>query len=237
MIIEWLNPEGTMLFGDRGNLDVLKATFQEATFIMTPLYSIPHFTQHTVDLVCVGSMTERMQEQMILWLTPYKEALTQRIQHDQGMLWFGNSCEILGHKIIRSNQETLGLNLYSFLVNQESIKRYNALVGIETKYGLILGHKSTFSLLTQTEETPSFGKVVQGFGHHLTDPMEGIHDHHLIACSLLGPLLALNPHFTQQYLSEVLKKEVKLAFEEDLTLAYNAKRSDFETIKHYIYDK
>lgn len=237
MIIEWLNPQGTMLFGDRGNLDLLLRIFPHATLINTPLFDTPAFSTTHVDLVCVGSMNERMQEQMILWLTPYKEAITQRIMNDLGLLWFGNSIDILGHKITRKDKEILGLNIYSFNVTQESIKRYNALVGIETKYGLILGHKSSFSLIHNTDSIPSFGKVVNGFGHNLEDPLDGLHDHHMIASSIMGPLLVLNPHFTKQYLQEITKQDIVIPFEEDLILANEAKKAEFEASKHFVYEK
>ncbi len=237
MIIEWLNPQGTMLFGDRGNLDILLRIFPHATLLNTSLFDIPAFTKTHVDLVCVGSMNERMQDQMIAWLTPYKDDLSQRIRNDYGLLWFGNSWEILGHKIKRKDEEILGLHLYPFEVTQESIKRYNALVGLETQYGLILGHKSTFSMITNTDSIPSFGKVVNGFGHNLDDPLDGLHDHHMIASSLMGPLLVLNPHFTQQYLQKITKQEIVIPYEEDLILAYEAKKQEFENTKHFIYDK
>ena len=238
MIIEWLNPEGTMLFGDRGNWMLLQRIFPNATFIETPLHSTPAFTHQKVDLLCMGSMNERMQLQMIKWLSMFIDPLKSRIQNDQACLFFGNSQDILGVSIIREKLDVNeALGLYPFSVKQESIKRYNALVGVETKYGLILGHKSTFSLLYDTQSIPSFGKVVQGFGHNLEDPLDGIHDHHMIATSLMGPLLVLNPHFTQKYLQEVTKEEINIPFFEDLNLAYEAKKKDFETATHFVYDK
>ena len=238
MIIEWLNPEGTMLFGDRGNWMLLQRIFPNATFIETPLHSTPAFTHQKVDLLCMGSMNERMQLQMIKWLSMFIDPLKSRIQNDQACLFFGNSQDILGVSIIREKLDVNeALGLYPFSVKQESIKRYNALVGVETKYGLILGHKSTFSLLYDTQNIPSFGKVVQGLGHNLEDPLDGIHDHHMIATSLMGPLLVLNPHFTQKYLQEVTKEEINIPFFEDLNLAYEAKKKDFETATHFVYDK
>ncbi|MBS3991154.1 MAG: hypothetical protein KGZ51_03710 [Erysipelothrix sp.] len=238
MIIEWLNPEGTMLFGDRGNWMLLQRIFPEATLIETPLHSIPAFTHQHVDLLCMGSMNERMQTQMIQWLRTYQQDLKSRIQNDLGCLFFGNSQDILGLRITRKNQfvqEALGL--YPFSVTQEAIKRYNALVGIQTKYGLILGHKSTFSLLHDTQELPSFGKVVQGFGHNIDDPLDGIHDHHMIATSLMGPMLVLNPHFTKHYLKEITQQEIIIPYYEDLELAYEAKKKEFELSSHFVYEK
>lgn len=238
MIIEWLNPKGTMLFGDRGNWMLLQRIFPKATFIETPLYTKPAFTQQKVDLLCVGSMNERMQVQMIKWLSKYIDCLKSRIQDNQGCLFFGNSQDILGLSIQREKQTVQkALGLYSFNVNQESIKRYNALVGVDTKYGLILGHKSSFSMLYHCKDIPSFGKIVQGFGHNLDDPLDGIHDHHMIASSLIGPLLILNPQFTQQYLQEITKEKIDVPFFEDLMFAYEAKKKDFETSTQFIYDK
>lgn len=237
MIIEWLHPDATMLFGDRGNFDLLQNIVPHATLVKTPLFTQPLFTYERVDLVCVGSMSETMQTHMITWLKEYTHHIKHHIAHDLGMLWFGNSGEILGQSIIRNNHSQAGLNLYPFVVTQETIKRYNALVGIDTKYGLVLGHKSTFSQITQTQNLPSFGKVVHGFGYSLNDPFDGLHDHHMIMSECLGPLLVLNPHFTKKYLSELTQQDITLPFEEDLVMAYNAKKQDFERSKHFVYDK
>lgn len=236
MIIEWLNAEGTMLFGDRGNLDLLKKIFPHATIVYTPLFTTPLFALQKVDLVCVGSMSERMQKNMILWLNPYTAHIKDHINQSQGMLWFGNSGEILGKSITRADQTIQGLHIYSFSVNQETIKRYNALVGINTKYGFVVGHKSTFSQLHETQALPYLGSVENGFGNSLNDKLDGIHDRNLIMSTLMGPLLVLNPQFTHKYLQELTQTEIKIPFESDLLAAYTAKVQAFKQSKTYIYE-
>lgn len=237
MIIEWLNAEGTMLFGDRGNMDLLKKIFPHATVVWTPLFTTPLFTQQKVDLVCVGSMSERMQKQMIIWLNPYTDHIKNHINACKGMLWFGNSGEILGKEIIRESQTTIGLQIYPFVVKQETIKRYNALVGINTKFGFVIGHKSTFSQLYETQSLIPLGTIENGFGYSLTDQSDGIHDHNLVMSTLMGPLLVLNPIFTQKYLSELTHSEVIIPFEADLLAAYDAKVKEFKQSKNFVYEK
>ena len=65
MKIEILFPECCNLFGDYGNVLLLKACLPNAEFIETALYETPQFVKDPVDLVYLGSMSEHTQEKVI----------------------------------------------------------------------------------------------------------------------------------------------------------------------------
>ena len=61
MKIEILFPEFCNIYGDYGNVIYLKACLPDAEFIETSLNDEPKFITEDIDLVYMGSMTEKVQ--------------------------------------------------------------------------------------------------------------------------------------------------------------------------------
>lgn len=99
MKIEILFPEISNIYGDFGNIIYLKKCLPEAKFIETALNSKPAFLNENIDLVYMGSMTEKAQEKIIKQLAPYKEKIKEKIDVGTVMLFTGNSFEIFGQYI------------------------------------------------------------------------------------------------------------------------------------------
>ena len=117
MKIEILYPEMSNIYGDYGNIMFLKKCLPDAEFVETELHSEPAFVKQDINLVYLGSMTEKAQEIIIRSLKPYKDKLNEYIQTGKAILFTGNSLEILG-KYIENDDETkiegLGiLDIYS----------------------------------------------------------------------------------------------------------------------------
>ena len=79
MKIEVLFPEFCNLFGDAYNMVYLEKTLPEAEFIRTKFSDDVRFTEEKMNLVYMGPMTERMQEQVIRKLMPLKEKIQKAI--------------------------------------------------------------------------------------------------------------------------------------------------------------
>ncbi len=99
MKIEILFPEISNIYGDFGNIIYLKKCLPEAEFIETALNLKPAFLNENIDLVYMGSMTEKAQEKIIKQLAPYKEKIKEKIDVGTVMLFTGNSFEIFGQYI------------------------------------------------------------------------------------------------------------------------------------------
>ena len=99
MKIEILFPEISNIYGDLGNIMFLKKALPYAEFIETSLNTEPVFVKEEVDLVYLGSMTEKSQEKVIKQLLPYKEKIKEHIEEEKAMLFTGNSFEIFGQYI------------------------------------------------------------------------------------------------------------------------------------------
>ena len=70
MTIEALFPEKCNLFGDLFNVKYLQKCLPDARRVDTPLTGEPVFAGQRVDLVYLGPMSERTQEQVIAKLRP-----------------------------------------------------------------------------------------------------------------------------------------------------------------------
>ena len=112
MKIEVLFPEFCNLFGDAYNMVYLEKTLPEAEFIRTKFSDDVRFTEEKMNLVYMGPMTERMQEQVIRKLMPLKEKIQKAIDNGTVFLFTGNALEIFGDYIENedgSRVECLGL--------------------------------------------------------------------------------------------------------------------------------
>ena len=59
MRVEVLFPEFCNLFGDTGNIRFLKASAPDMEIINTDNCSVPYFVDNDVDMIYIGSMSER----------------------------------------------------------------------------------------------------------------------------------------------------------------------------------
>ena len=76
--IEFLFPEICNLYGDPFNIKYLKNSLKEAEVYEKTLMDEPKFAKQEIDMIYMGSMSERAQELVIQKLKPYKEKLQER---------------------------------------------------------------------------------------------------------------------------------------------------------------
>ena len=127
MKIEVLFPEFCNLFGDAYNMVYLEKTLPEAEFIRTKFSDDVRFTEEKMNLVYMGPMTERMQEQVIRKLMPLKEKIQKALDDGTVFLFTGNALEIFGDYIENedgSRVECLGL--YRLYAKRNMMHRHRA---------------------------------------------------------------------------------------------------------------
>ena len=76
-------------------------------------------------------------------------------------------------------------------------------------------------------ESNHFSKSEQGIGLNPESKLEGIKQHNFIGTYLIGPILILNPLFTQKIFKMLGEKDAHLAFEAEVMSAYNQRLKDF----------
>lgn len=234
MKIEILYPEIANLYGDSANPLYLKKTLKDATFIETKLNQKPKFLNNKIDLVYIGSCSEKDQKIVIEKLKKYKDEIKSKIENNQLIIATGSSCEIFGKYTLDQNEKIETLNIFDYYSIRDINHRHNSLFLGEYKNMKIVGNKSQFSFLYDVKHP--FIKLLRGVGNNKEDQYEGIHYKNFFATYLLGPLLILNPYFTK-YILKIIKYNKKLAFENISIEAYNYRLKELEDNKTSVVSK
>lgn len=232
MKIEVLFPEFCNLFGDSANMKYLKQCLPEAEFIQTYIEQEPRFVQEDVELIYLGTMTEKMQERTIEKLLPYKARIEELIQKNVCFLFTGNAFEILGKYIENEDGSKIdGLGIFDTYAKRDMYHRYNCLVLGTFEDMKMVGFKNQFSHSYGSNEAMYFLEVEKGSGLNPESKLEGIKKNHFIGTYLLGPILVLNPLFTKYLLRTIGVENPVLAYEEDIMKAYQQRLSEFQSDK------
>ncbi len=233
MKIEILFPEFCNIYGDYGNVIYLKACLPDAEFIETSLNDEPKFITEDIDLVYMGSMTEKVQEKIIKKLMPYKEIIKQKIEDNKAFLLTGNSFEVFGNYIEEDNKNKIeGLGIIDIYSERRMFDRYNSIFVGDFEGIEIIGFRDQFALQYGNNTDTYFAKAIRGDGLNKNSKLEGVKIKNFIGTSILGPILVLNPIFTKYYLRNILGIEnAEIAYEQDAIEAYEKRLSEFKDPK------
>lgn len=232
MRIEILYPELCCLFGDSGNIRYLEKCLPEAEFIHTSLNDTPAFADGNVDMIYMGASTERSQEKIIARLMPYKEQLRKAIDDGKVVLFTGNAPEVLFNYIEKDDgTKTEALGLFDFYAKQRLSQRFNCIVLAKFEDFDIVGFKTQFTMTYGDNSNCYFADVQKGIGINKESTLDGIRIKNFFGTSIIGPLLVLNPYFTE-YLMKLLGTEnPKCAFRDESIKAYDIRVKEMKAAK------
>lgn len=233
MVVEILYPELTNIFGDYANITYLEKCMPKTKFIYTSINKEPYFIKNKVDMIYLGSMSEEYQKIIVEKLTKYKKNLIECIEKDVIVLFTGMATEIIGNYIIENDKKQKCLCLFDVYFERNKTKRHNSLFLGNFEKFKIVGNKSQFTMMYGDNKYP-FIEVHDGcVGMNLNFKYEGIHYRNFFATQLLGPLLILNPYFTD-YLIKLKNKDFKLEYKKDIIQNYKNRLELLENRKKYI---
>lgn len=217
MIIEVLYPEYNNLYGDRGNAEYLKKKLALAGYdveiIETSLYNEPAFVNNHVDFLLIGPCQEKHQLVEIAELKKYADAIKNRIDNGGIILATGNAFELFGMHIENDKGEkTECLGFYPYHAKQFSKLRYNDCSVGDFDGMEIVGFKNLLSH-SYGENPKSFLNMKKGAGMNPDSKIEGVHDNNLFATYHTGPILPLNPQFTDYLIKLVDENYVSVTLE------------------------
>ena len=227
MIIEVLYPANANLYGELANIRYLAKCVKDLKIISTSLNDEPSFIGEKVDLVYMGTMTESAQELIIEKLSHYKEVIKKAIANGQHFLITGNALEVFGKYIIDEDKKIEGLGIFAFHTQRAMMKRYNSLYLGNYEDIKIVGFKSQFTVSYYDDPSiqPLFN-TLKGVGFNKEETKEGIKDHNFMATYVIGPLLILNPLFTQKLLDS-LNVPYTLALKDDIMANYEERLKEY----------
>ena len=230
--IEYLFPEVTNLYGDTFNIKYLKNCLKEAVVYETALIDEPRFVKEDVDMIYMGSMSEKSQELVIEKLMQYKERLNELIYSGKVVLLTGNALEVFENHIENENGSKIeGLGLIDAYAKRNMMGRYNTLFlgTLANEEMKIVGFKSTFSFSYGDNSNCAAFKSIKGVGINKESTLEGFRINNLFGTYLIGPLLVINPDFTKYIMTLLGETEPTLQYEDVAKKCFEMRIKEFES--------
>lgn len=215
--ILYLYPDILELYGDFGNIQVLRYRLEQRGFkaIIEP-YSIgdtpPDFKNY--DLVFAGGGADQEQGILAQDLIQYKDSIKEAIDKGVFFLLICGAYQLFGkyYKDVEGNR-IAGLEIFDYYTEaiNDRKKRCIGNIVIEAelnhKKAKIIGFENhggqTFDI------TAPFGNVLFGNGNKFGDTQEGFFMDNVIATYLHGPLLSKNPELADYIIQYCLTRKYK----------------------------
>lgn len=230
MKIEILFSKLCNLYGDSKNVDYLKLCLPEAEFIMTEITDeAPFFAENDVDMVYMGGMSEIAQKRVTEYLMPYKTRIEELIDAGVVFLMTGNALEVFTEKInnLTTKESYEGLGIFPLTTEIDLFKRYNGKVMGTIADFTVVGFKSQFSMVYGDAKDCCLFVSDRGTGLNKGTAYEGVRKHNFMGTHILGPILVLNPLFTEYIMKLLGVDNTSCAFREQSMKAYEKRLAEF----------
>lgn len=213
-----LFPRLLSLYGEYGNIAVLRRTLEDNSFTVTvDTYENGDLTWDGYDFIYVGAGTEDNLIEAIRRLMPHKEAIAASIEN--GKLWLatGNAMTLFGASL----DECEALGCFPYTTALHSDKRYLGDVLTEDAFGApLIGFINTSSVYTGITAPLLTLLLGNKLGNTKQDASDGIHEKNFYGTQLIGPVLAKNPHFLAHICAELTGEEIAIPPEAYMQKAY-----------------
>ena len=220
--ILYLYPDMLELYGDYGNIQVLKYRLESRGYsCVIDRYSLediaPDFTKY--DLVFAGGGADIEQNILSNDLIKYKENIKQAIDEGVFFLLICGAYQLFGkyYKDVEGNIIN-GLEIFPYYTEAIEDRKKRCIGNIVIDVNLngnsskVIGFENHGG---QTFDISSpFGKVLVGKGNKFNDEFEGFFQKNIIATYLHGPLLAKNPELADYIIKYCLDRK----YDENLCL-------------------
>ncbi len=220
--ILYLYPDMLELYGDYGNIQVLRYRLEKRGFqCIVDKYSIgdemPDFTNY--DIIFAGGGADNEQNILSEDLIQYKDNLKKAENEGVFFLLICGAYQLFGkyYKGVEGNIIP-GLEIFPYYTEAIADRKKRCIgnivldVNLNGKETKVIGFENHGG---QTYDVPiSFGKVLFGNGNKFGDTEEGFFKKNVIATYLHGPLLSKNPELTDYIIKYCLDRK----YDENITL-------------------
>ena len=228
--ILYLYPDILELYGDYGNIQILRYRLEQRGFKATiEPYSIgdtpPNFKNY--DLIFAGGGADQEQNILAQDLVQYKSSIQEALDAGVFFLLICGSYQLFG-KYYKDAEGNIinGLEIFDYYTEASNDRKKRCIgnIIIETELNnqktKIIGFENhggqTFNV------TKPFGTVLFGNGNQFNDTQEGFFTKNVIATYLHGPLLSKNPKLADYIIQYCLNRK----YDENVIL--EALNDDFE---------
>lgn len=215
-----LFPRLLSLYGEYGNVAILKHTLEEKGYTVTVTQCEDGNADYSAyDFIYVGSGTEDNLMVALERLAPYVEAVKASIEGGKVWLATGNAMTFFG-KIVRRGEQTVpGVGTFGYETTIDDGKRFLGDVltaGEKPSLGFI-NTSCVYSGIENPLLTLCLGK---NLGNDKSSNAEGIREGSFFGTQLIGPFLVKNPHFLQEVYTLLTGEELEIAPEDYIAKAY-----------------
>ncbi|MBQ9742742.1 MAG: hypothetical protein IJV88_03590 [Ruminococcus sp.] len=231
MKLEVLFPQICNLYGDLFNIKYFSSCSKSISVNETLITETPLFVTEDVDMIYMGAMSEHSQELVINALRPYRDRLIELIDKGTVFLCTGNSAEVFGKYIETDDKKQIeALSIFDVYSVRRMMKRHNSNFLGKFENIDIVGFKSQFTQMYGDNTNGYFAQVVKGIGLNPESRLEGIRRNNFFGTYLIGPLLILNPSFTEYLLRLLGVEDYSLPYCEDVKKAYTRRLEELNSI-------
>ena len=217
------------LYGENGNIMALEKGFNDQEmYTETSNLTIGDkidFNKYDIDYMGCGS--EENQSLVIEDILKYKDKIKNAIENNKHFIFTGNSYEILGKYIEKTNGskiETLGLfDYYSKEVDKRIIGE--EILECNLYKDVVIAFQNRQCVLNNKDN--HLFNIIEGYADNYKSHNEGLHYKNLYASYNLGPLLIRNPLLKNHIIKEVLDKK-------DILYKSISTTDDNEYVKNFI---
>ncbi len=221
----WLYHDLMDLYGDKGNIQVLKTRAEkrgiEVVVDTCSLHEEKDLSGY--DLLFIGGGADREQKLLVDDLLKRKEALRKAMDGNTFILLICGGYQLFGKYYLDADGEKIeGLGFFDYYTEAASrSERCIGNIAIEAELDgekiVVVGFENHGGK-TMHVQTP-FGKVLKGHGNEHQSAYEGFYNGHVLGTYMHGPLLPKNPQVADFILRKALAKrygEVKLEVLNDM---------------------
>lgn len=219
--ILYLYPDMLELYGDYGNIQVLKYRLESRGFkAIIDEYCIgdntPNFNDY--DIVFAGGGADNEQSILANDLIQYKDNIKEAIQNGVFFLLICGAYQLFGKYYKDATGNIIpGLEIFEYYTEAISDRQKRCIGNIVIECDLgdiktkVIGFENhggqTFNI------SKPFGKVLFGNGNKFNDTEEGFFDNNVIATYLHGPLLSKNPILSDYIIKYCLDRKYDETFD------------------------
>lgn len=241
MRVVWMYHDIMDLYGDKGNMMVLKKRCEDRgiEFELDTCSIGEDKDLSEYDLIFLGGGADKEQISLIPDLLSRKENIKKAMDENTFVLLICGGYQLFGKYYIAANNEQIdGLGFYDYYTNTgEQGKRCigNVVIdadldGLKTR---IVGFENHGGQTCNVNKP--LGKIVKGFGNSFDAGYEGFYDGKILGTYLHGPLLPKNPEVADFVITKAIQKNFPEFKYEDLkklddTLADNARKAIFKKL-------
>lgn len=197
------------LYGENGNIMALEKGFNDQDmYTETSNLTIgDKIDFNKYDIYYMGCGSEENQSLVIEDILKYKDKIKNAIENNKHFIFTGNSYEILGKYIEKTNGnkiETLGLfDYYSKEVDKRIIGE--EILECNLYKDVVIAFQNRQCVLNNKDN--HLFTIIEGYADNYKSHNEGLHYKNLYASYNLGPLLIRNPLLKNHIIKEVLDKK------------------------------